>query len=90
MPPDYEEGKRYPLALNIHGGPHAMWGPSGRTMWHEWQCHAAAGYVVLYCNPRGSDGYGEAFRDGAHNAWGEKDMPDVMAGVDELLARGLD
>ena len=89
LPPDYEEGKRYPLALNIHGGPHAMWGPSGRTMWHEWQCHAAAGYVVLYCNPRGSDGYGETFRDGAHNAWGEKDMPDVMAGVDELLARGL-
>ena len=89
LPPDYEEGKRYPLALNIHGGPHAMWGPSGRTMWHEWQCHAAAGYVVLYCNPRGSDGYGETFRDGAHNAWGEADMPDVMAGVDELLARGL-
>ncbi len=46
-------------------------------------------YVVLYCNPRGSDGYGEAFRNGAHNAWGEADMPDVMAGVDELLARGL-
>ena len=89
LPIGYEEGQRYPLALNIHGGPHAMWGPSARTMWHEWQCHAAAGYVVLYCNPRGSDGYGEAFRDGAHNAWGEKDMPDVMAGVDELLARGL-
>lgn len=89
LPIGYEEGQRYPLALNIHGGPHAMWGPSGRTMWHEWQCHAAAGYVVLFCNPRGSDGYGEAFRDGAHNAWGEKDMPDVMAGVDELLARGL-
>ena len=89
LPPGYEEGQRYPLALNIHGGPHAMWGPSARTMWHEWQCHAAAGYVVLYGNPRGSDGYGEAFRDGAHNAWGEKDMPDVMAGVDELLARGF-
>ncbi|MCY3836519.1 MAG: S9 family peptidase [Anaerolineaceae bacterium] len=88
LPVGYEEGQRYPLALNIHGGPHAMWGPSARTMWHEWQCHAAAGYVVLYCNPRGSDGYGEAFRDGAHRAWGEKDMPDVMAGVDEVLARG--
>ncbi len=51
-PPDYEEGKLYPLALNIHGGPSAMWGAHEATMWLEWQHHAANGYVVFFCNPR--------------------------------------
>jgi dipeptidyl aminopeptidase/acylaminoacyl peptidase len=89
LPPDYEAGKQYPLALNIHGGPRFMWGPSEETMFHEWQAHAARGYVVFYCNPRGSDGYGEAFQRDLHGAWGEVAMADIMAGVDELLKLGF-
>ena len=87
-PPDFDPKKKWPLAVNIHGGPHAMWGPSVPSMWPEWQLHAARGYVVFYCNPRGSDGYGEAFRKMALNAWGEADMHDVLSGVDEVVARG--
>lgn len=89
FPVGYEQGKTYPLALNIHGGPHVMWGPGAKTMFHEWQFHAARGYAVFYCNPRGGDGYGEAFRDGIFGGWGEKDMPDVMSGLDALLSMGF-
>ncbi|MFW5748774.1 MAG: prolyl oligopeptidase family serine peptidase [Chloroflexota bacterium] len=89
LPVGYEEGKKYPLALNIHGGPRAMWGPSENTMFHEWQVHAASGYVVFYCNPRGGDGYGEAFQRDLHSAWGEVAMEDIMAGVDKLLEKGF-
>lgn len=89
LPVGYEEGQKYPLALNIHGGPHAMWGPSERTMWHEWQYHAAQGYVVFYCNPRGSEGYGEAYTKALHSAWGTVAMDDVMAGVDLMLEKGF-
>ncbi len=89
LPVGYEEGKKYPLALNIHGGPHAMYGPGQRAIWHEWQFHAARGYVAFYCNPRGSGGYGERFRGAALGAWGEADMPDVMAGVDAMIAKGF-
>jgi dipeptidyl aminopeptidase/acylaminoacyl peptidase len=89
LPVGYEEGKKYPLAFNVHGGPHAMWGPSARSMWHEWQLHAARGYAVFYCNPRGSDGYGEPFRSAVSGAWGTADMPDLMAGIDALLAKGF-
>lgn len=89
LPVGYEEGKQYPLALNIHGGPHVMWGPSEHTMFHEWQLHAASGYVVFYCNPRGGDGYGEAFQKALHAAWGEVAYDDIMAGVDTLLKKGF-
>jgi dipeptidyl aminopeptidase/acylaminoacyl peptidase len=89
MPADFEEGKQYPLILAIHGGPHVMWGPSTKTMWHEWQAQAAQGYVVFYCNPRGSDGYGETFRDGIFGAWGTNDMPDQMAGVEAMIDMGF-
>ncbi len=87
LPVGYEEGQKYPLALNIHGGPHGMWGPSTRTMWHEWQVHAASGYVVFYCNPRGSTGYGEAFIQALHADWGDVAFKDIMAGVDAMLER---
>ena len=89
LPPGYEEGKQYPLALNIHGGPRAMWSSHERTMFHEWQFHAARGYVVFYCNPRGGDGYGEAFQRDLHAAWGEVAMDDIMTGVDVLLEKGF-
>jgi dipeptidyl aminopeptidase/acylaminoacyl peptidase len=57
-------------------------------MWHEWQATAAAGYICFFCNPRGSDGYGEHWRDAIHASWGEADQNDIHAGVDALIARG--
>jgi dipeptidyl aminopeptidase/acylaminoacyl peptidase len=89
LPVGYEEGKKYPLALNIHGGPHVMWGAGMQSMWHEWQSHAARGYVVFFCNPRGSGGYGESFLNALHAAWGTVAMDDIMAGVDALTAKGF-
>ena len=89
LPVGYQAGTKYPLALNIHGGPHATWGFSTKTMWHEWQFHAARGYAVFYCNPHGSGGYGEAFMRKLHAAWGSVAMDDIMAGVDAFLALGI-
>lgn len=89
LPVGYQKGQSYPLAHNVHGGPHIMWGPAEKAAWHEWQVQAARGYVVFYCNPRGSDGYGAAFRDGIFAAWGVNDYPDQMAGVDKLIEMGL-
>ena len=88
-PVGYEAGKKYPLALNIHGGPHAAWGYSTKGMWHEWQFHAARGYAVFYCNPHGSGGYGEDFMRKLHAAWGPVAMDDIMAGVDAFLELGI-
>ena len=88
LPVGYEEGGQYPLAFNIHGGPHVMWSDSAKSMWHEWQLHAAQGYVVFYCNPRGSEGYGEAFLDAIYGNWGEIAFADLMAGVDAMIEKG--
>jgi dipeptidyl aminopeptidase/acylaminoacyl peptidase len=87
-PPGFTPGRQHPLAVHIHGGPHVMWGPGFRSMWHEWQANAAAGYIVFFCNPRGSDGYGEAWRDAIRAGWGEIDSPDILAGVAHMLATG--
>lgn len=87
-PPDFDSSRTYPLATFIHGGPHAMWGPGFRTMWHEWQVAAGRGYIVFFCNPRGSDGYGECWRTASYARWGESDASDIMAGIDALVARG--
>ncbi|HEV2107518.1 MAG TPA: S9 family peptidase, partial [Thermomicrobiales bacterium] len=86
-PPGFnaEAATTYPLILQIHGGPHAMY---GHGFFHEMQLMAAHGYVVLYTNPRGSAGYGEAFTSCTRGTWGESDMPDVMAAVDALLTEG--
>jgi len=84
-PVDFEPGRKYPMILEIHGGPHAMY---SNTLMHEFQLMAARGYVVLYTNPRGSSGYGESFTRYTHEAWGEKDMPDVMAAVDWAVGQG--
>jgi dipeptidyl aminopeptidase/acylaminoacyl peptidase len=89
LPVGYEPGKTYPLAFNIHGGPHVMWGPSMKSMWHEWQFHAARGYAVFYANPRGADGYGEAFRLALQGEWGDVAYDDLMAGIDTLLEQGF-
>lgn len=84
-PPDFDRDKRYPLVLEIHGGPFAAYGPSFAA---ELQLYAAAGYVVLYLNPRGSTGYGEAFADLIHHDYPGKDFDDLMSGVDEVVGRG--
>jgi dipeptidyl aminopeptidase/acylaminoacyl peptidase len=84
-PPDFDPAKRYPLILQIHGGPHAMF---GCNFDFERQNHAAAGYLLLYGNPRGSTGYGKAFGNAIDNAYPGKDYDDLMAGVDAVIARG--
>lgn len=85
-PPEFDPNETYPLVVEIHGGPHGMWTTSG-TMWHEFQTLAARGYVVLWCNPRGSVGYGEEFAMSIERDWGGVTMRDVMDGVEEIAAR---
>ena len=75
-----------PLVVQIHGGPHTVYGWA--PIW-EFQVLAAAGMSVFYCNPRGSEGYGEAFNDANHRDWGPGPSRDVLAGVDALVADGL-
>ncbi len=88
-PIDFRRAKKYPLVVNMHGGPHVMWGPSMPALWFEWQCHAARGYAVFYCNPRGSEGYGEAHCTAIQNNWGEPAMSDILAGVDQVVRLGF-
>jgi len=88
-PAGFKPGKKYPLAVNMHGGPHVMWGPSFPSMWIEWQFHAARGYAVFYCNPRGSDGYGDEFASVIQSEWGDDVMRDVLTGVDRVVEKGL-
>ena len=83
---DSEGDEAYPLAVEIHGGPHAMWSTAG-TMWHEFQTLAARGYVVFWSNPRGSTGYGEAFMQAIERDWGAVTLADVMAGVETVAER---
>jgi dipeptidyl aminopeptidase/acylaminoacyl peptidase len=85
-PPDFDPDEQYPLAVEIHGGPHAMWSTAG-TMWHEFQTLAARGYVVFWSNPRGSTGYGEAHATAIEADWGEVTTRDVLAGADLVCER---
>jgi dipeptidyl aminopeptidase/acylaminoacyl peptidase len=85
-PPDFDPSKKYPVQLQIHGGPHSMYNVGFNFGWQE---HAANGYVVLYTNPRGSTGYGSDFGNAIKNAYPGKDYDDLMAGVDALLAKGF-
>jgi dipeptidyl aminopeptidase/acylaminoacyl peptidase len=84
-PPDFDPNKKYPLILNIHGGPHAAY---GFIFDHEFQWMAAKGYVVLYPNPRGSTSYGQEFGNIIQHNYPGDDYKDLMAGVDELIKRG--
>ena len=79
-----ENRKEYPLVLEIHGGPSAMWGPGELSMWHEFQLLCAWGYGVVYANPRGSGGYGYEFQRGNFQNWGEGPAGDVLAVVDHV------
>ncbi|HEY8848714.1 MAG TPA: S9 family peptidase, partial [Thermoanaerobaculia bacterium] len=84
-PPDFDASKKYPLILDIHGGPHAAY---GWVFDHEFQWMAAKGYVVLYPNPRGSTSYGEQFGNIIQYHYPGDDYKDLMAGVDAVMARG--
>jgi dipeptidyl aminopeptidase/acylaminoacyl peptidase len=84
-PPDFDASKKYPLILEIHGGPFAAYGPNYAT---ELQLYAAAGYIVLYANPRGSTSYGETFGNLIHHAYPGDDYDDLMSGVDAVIAQG--
>jgi len=87
-PTAYQAGRKYPVVLEIHGGPAAMWGPGEASMWHEFQYYAAQGYGVVYGNPRGSGGYGEAFLRGNVNDWGTGPSSDVLTALDKTVAEG--
>ncbi len=84
-PPEFDAEKKYPLILEIHGGPHATYGPVFAA---ELQRYAAEGYVVLYCNPRGSMGYGEEFAAYIDHNYPGNDYDDLMSGVDALIKQG--
>ncbi|WP_078381509.1 S9 family peptidase [Sutcliffiella halmapala] len=81
-PIGFEEGKKYPTILEVHGGPHAMY---ANTYFHEFQTLAAQGFVVLFTNPRGSHGYGQEFVDAVRGDYGGKDYLDVMSAMDYAL-----
>jgi dipeptidyl aminopeptidase/acylaminoacyl peptidase len=78
-PSNIEAGKKYPLLLNMHGGPTAMWGPGEFSMWHEHQYFCSQGYGVVYANPRGSGGYGLDFLRANIKDWGTGPTEDVLA-----------
>lgn len=78
-----ESGKKYPLLLNMHGGPTAMWGPGEASMWHEHQFFCAQGYGVVYANPRGSGGYGVEFMKANYRDWGTGPAGDVLKACSE-------
>jgi dipeptidyl aminopeptidase/acylaminoacyl peptidase len=84
-PPDFDPQKKYPLILDIHGGPHAAY---GWVFDHEFQWMAAKGYIVFYPNPRGSTSYGQEFGNIIQYHYPGDDYRDLMIGVDEVLKRG--
>jgi len=82
-PRGYAEGEKYPLVVNIHGGPHAMY---GNTFVHEMQLLAARGFGVLYVNPRGSHGYSQEFVDAVRGDYGGADYEDIIKSLEEIMA----
>jgi dipeptidyl aminopeptidase/acylaminoacyl peptidase len=87
-PTGYIAGRKYPLLLEIHGGPSAMWGPGESSMWHEFQFFCSRGYGIIYCNPRGSGGYGLEFLRAIIKDWGAGPSSDVLTALDKTVAEG--
>ena len=85
-PPGFDQSKKYPAILYIHGGPHAMY---GETFFHEFQVLANAGYVVVYGNPRGSTGYGGQFGNVIQHKYPGDDAKDLIATVDDAATLGF-
>lgn len=84
-PPNFDPSRKYPLILEIHGGPYLSYGP---TFGFGHQLYAAAGYIVVYANPRGSTSYGEAFANLIHNDYPSHDYDDLMSTVDAAIQTG--
>ena len=84
-PPGFDPSRKYPLLMEIHGGPHGMYNVAFNPMFQNF---AANGYVVIYTNPRGSTGYGSAFGNAIENAYPSVDYDDLIAGVDAVIAKG--
>ncbi|MDA1226308.1 MAG: S9 family peptidase [Bacteroidetes bacterium] len=84
-PPNFDDSKKYPLILEIHGGPHTNYGFHFSS---EVQLFASKGYVVLYTNPRGSTSYGKEFANLIHHNYPSQDYDDLISGVDNLIERG--
>jgi len=84
-PPGFDASKKYPLIMEIHGGPHGAYGVGFN---YQFQNFAANNYVVLYTNPRGSTGYGSAFGNAIMHAYPSVDYEDLMAGVNAVVAKG--
>lgn len=83
-PAGFQAGGKHPLVMEIHGGPHALY---GWTFFHEFQVLAGQGFLVFYVNPRGSDGYGEHFKKACVRDWGGSDYVDLMTSLDQLIER---
>ncbi|MEO7556387.1 MAG: S9 family peptidase, partial [Acidimicrobiales bacterium] len=83
-PPDFDAAQRYPVVLDIHGGPNSDYGYG--FLAHQ-QCLATDGFLVVFANPRGSTSYGRAFAQAALRDWGGGDCDDVIAALDAVLAR---
>lgn len=83
-PSNYEEGKTYPVILDVHGGPQMMY---GYGYFHEMQWFASQGYAVVYVNPRGSMGYGQEFVNAVRHHYGEGDAADVVNGLEAAIAK---
>src|SRR5690606_26371378 len=89
-PHGYEEGKRYPLVLQVHGGPASLWTERFYANWHDWaQMLAAQGYAVLLPNPRGSIGYGAAFEQLLQDDVGGGESRDLVSGALAMVERGI-
>jgi len=84
-PPGFDQTKKYPAIVLIHGGPQGAWGDAWSYRWNP-QLFAARGYVVLMPNPRGSSGFGQKFLEDVSGDWGGKAYVDIMNGVDMLAA----
>ncbi len=87
VPPEYNPNEKMPVVLEIHGGPAVMWTPHEKTLWHEWNTLVSKGYAVVFCNPRGSDGYGIDFRAAIYKNWGNLPATDILEFLDVTLAK---
>jgi dipeptidyl aminopeptidase/acylaminoacyl peptidase len=85
LPANFDSTKKYPLILEIHGGPHTAYGPNFSA---EIQLMAAQGYVVVWANPRGSTSYGAEFANLIHHNYPSQDYDDLMDAVDGVIAKG--
>lgn len=84
-PPGFEPGKKYPVVLTIHGGPQSMWADRFMTTWFTFQLVCSPGYVGVFIDPRGSTGYGSAFREQISCDYGGHCFQDLIKGLDYVL-----